>query len=121
MRIPLPLAWILLISTFGTAALLRTFHVRTPVSPLISPIVGSALFAALLVLGNVVVSVLIVSMSRYRYPMMLLVVPFAVDGALQLRQSAGERTELAEPGGRIAGRHAGGQELQSVETLAIRP
>jgi len=46
----------------------------------------------LMILGNVAVCVLIVSMSRYRYPMLLLVVPFAVDGALRLRQAAGERT-----------------------------
>jgi membrane protease YdiL (CAAX protease family) len=50
LRIPLPLAWLILLSTFGTAALLRSFHERTPVSPLISPIVGSALFAAILLL-----------------------------------------------------------------------
>ena len=50
LRIPLPLAWFLLIAACGTAALLRTFHQRTPESPLVSPIVGSALFAAILLL-----------------------------------------------------------------------
>ena len=50
LRIPLPLAWFLLIATCGTAALLRTFHQRTPEAPLVSPIVGSALFAAIFLL-----------------------------------------------------------------------
>ena len=50
MRIPIPLAWFLLIATCATAALLRTFHERTPEAPVISPIVGSALFAAIFLL-----------------------------------------------------------------------
>ena len=50
MRIPTPLAWFILVATFGTAALLRQFHDRIPSSPLISPVVGSALFAAILLL-----------------------------------------------------------------------
>lgn len=50
MRIPVPLAWLMLGLTFVTAALLRQFHDETPVSPLISPIVGSVLFAAILLL-----------------------------------------------------------------------
>ena len=50
MRIPLPLAWFLLIATGGTAALLRTFHQHTPEAPQVSPIVGSALFAAIFLL-----------------------------------------------------------------------
>lgn len=50
MRIPIPLAWIILIGTFGTAGLLRQFHDRTPTSPMISPVVGSALFAAIFLL-----------------------------------------------------------------------
>jgi membrane protease YdiL (CAAX protease family) len=44
------LAWIILIGTFGTAALLRQFHDRTPESPMVSPVVGSALFAAIFLL-----------------------------------------------------------------------
>jgi len=50
MRIPLPLAWLLLIATFGTAALLRQFHDSTPLAPNVSPVVGSALFAAIFLL-----------------------------------------------------------------------
>jgi len=50
LRIPISLAWIILIGTFGTAALLRQFHDRTPESPMISPVVGSALFAAIFLL-----------------------------------------------------------------------
>jgi membrane protease YdiL (CAAX protease family) len=50
LRIPTPLAWIILIGTFGTAGLLRQFHDRTPESPMISPVVGSALFAAIFLL-----------------------------------------------------------------------
>jgi membrane protease YdiL (CAAX protease family) len=50
LRIPTPLAWIILIATFGTAGLLRQFHDRTPTSPMISPVVGSALFAAIFLL-----------------------------------------------------------------------
>jgi membrane protease YdiL (CAAX protease family) len=38
------------IGTFGTAALVRQFHDRTPEAPGISPIVGSALFAAVFLL-----------------------------------------------------------------------
>jgi membrane protease YdiL (CAAX protease family) len=49
-RIPVALAWIILATTFGTAALLRQFHHRTPEAPLVSPIVGSALFAAIFLL-----------------------------------------------------------------------
>jgi membrane protease YdiL (CAAX protease family) len=50
LKIPTPLAWIILIGTFGTAALLRQFHDRTPESPMVSPVVGSALFAAIFLL-----------------------------------------------------------------------
>ncbi len=50
MRIPIPLAWVLLVATFGTAALLRQFHDSTPTAPMVSPIVGSALFAAIFLL-----------------------------------------------------------------------
>ena len=47
MRIPLPLAWFILGLGFFTAALLRQFNDRTPVSPMISSIVGSLLFAGI--------------------------------------------------------------------------
>jgi membrane protease YdiL (CAAX protease family) len=50
LRIPTPLAWFILVATFGTAALLRQFHDRIPSSPMVSPVVGSALFAAILLL-----------------------------------------------------------------------
>ena len=50
MRIPISLAWVLVIASFGTAAILRPFHDRTPVSPIVSPIIGSALFAAIFLL-----------------------------------------------------------------------
>jgi membrane protease YdiL (CAAX protease family) len=49
-RIPLSLAWFLVLGTFGTAAILRQFHDRTPTAPGVSPIVGSALFAAIFLL-----------------------------------------------------------------------
>ena len=44
MRIPVPLAWLLLILTFFTAGLLRRFHDEVPTSPYVNPIVGSLLF-----------------------------------------------------------------------------
>ena len=50
MRINLVLAWLLILGTFGTAALLRQFHHETPTSPFFSPINGSALFAAIFLL-----------------------------------------------------------------------
>ncbi len=50
MRIPVSLAWIVLLLTVFTAGLLRQFHDRTPESPLASPIVGSLLFALIFVL-----------------------------------------------------------------------
>jgi membrane protease YdiL (CAAX protease family) len=49
-RIHLVLAWLLILGTFGTAALLRQFHHETPTSPFVSPIIGSALFAAIFLL-----------------------------------------------------------------------
>lgn len=45
MRIPVPLAWTLLLLTFFTAGLLRQFHDETPRSPYVPPVVGSLLFA----------------------------------------------------------------------------
>lgn len=48
MRIPASLAWLLVLSTFATAGLLRQFHDRTPTSPYAPAAVGSLLFAAVL-------------------------------------------------------------------------
>jgi hypothetical protein len=50
LRIPVPLAWLLLILTFFTAGLLRQFHDEVPTSPYVNPIVGSLLFLACLFL-----------------------------------------------------------------------
>lgn len=50
MRIPVPLAWTLLILTFFTAGLLRQFHDEVPTSPYVNPIVGSLLFLSCLFL-----------------------------------------------------------------------
>ena len=47
MRIPVWLAWGLLLATFFTAGLLRSFHDETPQSPYVPPIVGSMLFAGI--------------------------------------------------------------------------
>ncbi len=44
MRIPVWLAWLLLLGSFFTAGLLREFHDETPTSPYVDPIVGSLLF-----------------------------------------------------------------------------
>lgn len=46
MRVPVPLAWLLLVASFFTAGLLRQYHDRTPSSPFVDPIVGNLLFAA---------------------------------------------------------------------------
>jgi membrane protease YdiL (CAAX protease family) len=50
LRISRALAWPLLLLTLFTAGLLRQFHQGTPESPYVSPIVGSLLFAAILLL-----------------------------------------------------------------------
>lgn len=50
MRIPRSLAWILLLSGFFTAGLLRTHHLETPRSPWVPIPVGSLLFACILFL-----------------------------------------------------------------------
>lgn len=50
MRVPRPLAWLLLLATLLTAGLLRQFHSGTPRSPFVSPLVGSLLFAAVFLL-----------------------------------------------------------------------
>lgn len=50
MKLPRPLAWALLLSGFFTAGLLRRFHDNTPESPFVHPVVGSLLFAAILIL-----------------------------------------------------------------------
>jgi len=49
-RIPLPLAWVILFLGFFTSGLLRQFHDRTPASPLTSEVVGSLLFAFIFLL-----------------------------------------------------------------------
>jgi len=46
LRIPVWLAWLLLLGSFFTAGLLRQFHDRTPSSPFLSPVVGNLLFLA---------------------------------------------------------------------------
>jgi membrane protease YdiL (CAAX protease family) len=46
LRIPVPLAWCLVLLTAFTAGLLRQFHDETPRSPYAPPVVGSLLFAA---------------------------------------------------------------------------
>jgi membrane protease YdiL (CAAX protease family) len=50
LRIPIWLAWSLLLMTFATAGLLRQYHESTPRSPYLSPVVGSLLFLACLFL-----------------------------------------------------------------------
>ena len=50
MRIPVALAWILVLLGMFTAGLLRQYHDRTPTSPLTSPVVGSLLFGLIFVL-----------------------------------------------------------------------
>lgn len=50
MRIPVWLAWLMLLLGLFTAGLLRQFHDQTPHSPYVPPVVGSLLFAAILFL-----------------------------------------------------------------------
>jgi hypothetical protein len=50
LRIPVSLAWLLLLLTFFTAGLLRQFHAETPRAPNVHPVVGSLLFAAIFLL-----------------------------------------------------------------------
>ena len=50
MRLPRPVAWLILGSAVFTAGLLRHFHDEVPSSPYVSPIVGSLLFAAIFLL-----------------------------------------------------------------------
>ena len=50
MRVPRWIAWLLVLSVLGTAALLRQFHEQTPTSPYVPTVVGSLLFAAVFVL-----------------------------------------------------------------------
>jgi membrane protease YdiL (CAAX protease family) len=49
-RIPRPLAWLLIAMAIFTAGLLRQFHDLTPTSPFLAPAVGSLLFACVLFL-----------------------------------------------------------------------
>ena len=46
MRVPVPLAWLLLVGSFFTSGLVRQYHDRTPSSPFVDPIVGNLLFGA---------------------------------------------------------------------------
>jgi len=55
------------------------------------PPTAAALLPLLMVLANAAICVLIVSMSRYRFPMMPLTIPFAVEGFLRARRIYGER------------------------------
>ena len=78
------LVWMVLLSTmaalgFGTLGLIARLPTYSQLLPM------------LLIAGNVVVCVLIVSMSRYRFPMMPLLIPFAVEAALHARVIATER------------------------------
>ena len=50
MRIPVWLAWLLLLLAFFTAGLLRQFHDEVPTSPYVNPIIGSLLFLSCLFL-----------------------------------------------------------------------
>jgi len=50
LRVPVPLAWFLLVASFFTAGLLRQYHDRTPSSPWVDPVVGNLLFGACLLL-----------------------------------------------------------------------
>ena len=50
MRLPIWLGWLLLAGTVFTAGWLRQSHDRTPASPFLPPLVGSLLFAGLIVL-----------------------------------------------------------------------
>jgi membrane protease YdiL (CAAX protease family) len=59
LRIPVSLAWIILILTLFTAGLLRQFNDHTPMSPYVPPIVGSLLFAC-------IVFVLLVAAREWR-------------------------------------------------------
>jgi len=50
LRVPVSLAWLLVVLTAFTAGLLRQHHDRTPTSPWVQPVVGSLLFAAIFLL-----------------------------------------------------------------------
>jgi len=50
MSVPTPLAWVLLALAFFTAGILRHSHDRILASPFVSPVVGSLLFAAIVLL-----------------------------------------------------------------------
>jgi len=47
LRVPISVAWLLIVLAFFTAGLLRQFHDGTPHSPYVPPVVGSLLFAAI--------------------------------------------------------------------------
>jgi len=50
LRVPVWLAWVMLVLGLFTAGLLRQFHDQTPHSPYVPPVVGSLLFAGILFL-----------------------------------------------------------------------
>ena len=50
MRVPVTLAWIIMVLFVFTAGLLRRFHDRIPESPYLHPLVGNLLFAGIFVL-----------------------------------------------------------------------
>lgn len=78
------LVWLVLLSTGATLALgVLGLCGRPPT--------GAALLPALLLLGSTILCVCIVSTSRYRFPMMPLLIPFAVNGALCLPALIRER------------------------------
>jgi membrane protease YdiL (CAAX protease family) len=49
-KLPRPVAWLILCLGFLTAGILRRYHDGIPASPYVSPLVGSLLFAAILLL-----------------------------------------------------------------------
>lgn len=79
------LVWSVLVSTMALLAF-GAFGLSA-----LRPSNTAATLPALLICSNVVVCVAIVSMSRYRYPMMPLLVPFAVDGLVRLPRLAAQR------------------------------
>jgi 4-amino-4-deoxy-L-arabinose transferase-like glycosyltransferase len=79
--------WSVLASTMAVLAFGAIGLAARPPGPV-------AALPALMILGNVVVCVLIVSMSRYRFPMTPLLIPFAVHGAIEARRFFAGRSPL---------------------------
>ncbi len=78
------LVWLVLLSTMGVLAFGMLGLAARPPTP-------EQLLPLFLILGNVIVCVFIISMSRYRYPMMPLLIPFAIEGARRCRVLCTER------------------------------